>query len=350
MLIQRSAALGAAFLVVTLLAVLCAPQGWVPAAAARSATDPVERLRREADKAREDLEKATKKWESGKKELAKSQEKLRRTLQELGKAEAELNRIRAPLAQLANTVYQNPGSTGMLGLLNGGDSMASLRMTADLAHIAMGQQKLIQRADELQERYEKLASTAQELQSRNAVEQTRLQQQIQALKQRSAELTAQLTAMLDQLDVSRERRLLLSCPEDLVADARRYPNGLIPSKYLCPLPQKGEYLRADAARAFYQLNTAYRKRFGRDICVTDSYRSLSEQQQIYYRRPGFAAIPGRSNHGLGTAVDLCGGVQISGSVQFNWMEANSRKYGWFHPSWAYSNPFEPWHWEFGSEH
>lgn len=80
MLIQRSAALGAAFLVVTLLAVLCAPQGWVPAAAARSATDPVERLRREADKAREDLEKATKKWESGKKELAKSQEKLRRTL------------------------------------------------------------------------------------------------------------------------------------------------------------------------------------------------------------------------------------------------------------------------------
>jgi LAS superfamily LD-carboxypeptidase LdcB len=62
-----------------------------------------------------------------------------------------------------------------------------------------------------------------------------------------------------------------------------------------------------------------------------------------------AAVPGHSNHGYGTAVDLCGGVQNQGSAQFNWLRANSRKYEWFHPSWAYSSPFEPWHWEYTKE-
>jgi len=342
-LVPRSAPLRAFVLAMTLLAVVCAPQGSVWAA------DPIDELRREANKARKDLEKATKEWESRKKALAASQAKLRETLKELGKAEAELDRIRVPLARLANTMYQTPGLGGAMVIFSAQGSRTALRAAADLTHIASEQEALIRRADELQRRYEQLATTAQELQSRNAVEQTRVQQEVQRLKQRSAELTSQLTAMLDKLEVSRERRLLMECPADLVADARKYPNGLIPAKYLCDLPQKGEQLRADAARSFYKLNAAYKRRFGRDICITDSYRSLADQQRVYYQRPGFAAIPGRSNHGLGTALDLCGGVQISGSVQFRWMEANSRRYGWFHPSWAYSNPFEPWHWEYGSE-
>jgi LAS superfamily LD-carboxypeptidase LdcB len=115
---------------------------------------------------------------------------------------------------------------------------------------------------------------------------------------------------------------------------------------LCPLQQKGFSLRADATIAFVSLNEAYRQRFGKPMCVTDAYRSLAEQQSIYYRRPGFAAVPGRSNHGLGLAVDLCGGVERAGSAEFVWMEKNSKRYGWFHPSWAYSSPFEPWHWEY----
>lgn len=82
------------------------------------------------------------------------------------------------------------------------------------------------------------------------------------------------------------------------------------------------------------------------MCVTDSYRSLGEQQAVFYRRPGFAAVPGRSNHGLGLAVDLCGGVDRFRSPQFNWLEANGKRFGWIHPEWAYSSPFEPWHWEY----
>jgi hypothetical protein len=34
------------------------------------------------------------------------------------------------------------------------------------------------------------------------------------------------------------------------------------------------------------------------------------------------------------------------SAEFNWLEKNGKRYGWFHPDWAYSSPFEPWHWEY----
>jgi zinc D-Ala-D-Ala carboxypeptidase len=339
----RSAVLTAVFLVMGMFAMFGAPHG---RAAER---DNVESLRREASKARTELEKATRQMEDRRKDLARSQDRLRDTLKELAQAEAELNRIREPVARLANVSYQQPGAAGSMSIFGPGEPDEALRSTADMAHIAGGRQALVRQADELQRRRQQLASTAQELQSRNAVEQTKLQQQIEGLKDRSAQLTKELTAMLDRMRADREKRLQAMCPKNLEANARRFPNGLIPSRYLCPLPQKGEQLRADAALAFYRLNDAYKSRFGRDMCVTDSYRSLSEQQQVYAQRPGFAAVPGTSNHGRGQAVDLCGGVQISGSVQYRWMEANSRKYGWFHPSWAYSNPFEPWHWEYGTE-
>ncbi|RAY15040.1 peptidase M15 [Actinomadura craniellae] len=347
----RSASLVAVFSVMALLVLTSAPPGYVSLGqAAQQAADPIETLRRQATKARTDLEKATKQWESRRTELARSQVKLREALRELAKAEAEWNRIREPLARLANATYQQPGALGSMAIFGPGSTESTLRAAADVTHLANAQEALIKQATVLQDRRQRLATTVQELQSRNAVEQTRLLQQINALKQRSAQLTKDLTELLDRMRISRDRRLALACDRDLVADARRFPNGLIPDKYLCDLPQRGHTLRADAALGFYKLNSAYKQRFGRDMCVTDAYRSLGEQQSVYYRRPGFAAVPGRSNHGLGTALDLCGGVQIQGSAQFNWLEANSRRYGWFHPRWAYSSPFEPWHWEFGSEY
>ncbi|WP_083983803.1 D-alanyl-D-alanine carboxypeptidase family protein [Actinomadura hibisca] len=337
----RSGVLTAVFLVMAIV-------GVVPGRAAERA-DPLESLRREAAKARADLEKATRQMEGRQRELARSQNRLRDTLKDLAVAEAELNRIREPLARLANMTYQQPGAAGSMSIFGGGSPSDALRSTADVSHLAAGQDALVKRADDLQGRRKKLVATAQELQSRNAVEQTRVQQQIDGLKSKSAKLTRDLTAMLDKMRASQEKRLEMGCDKSLAQDARKFPNGLIPAKYLCPLPQKGEQLRADAALGFYKLNSAYKRKFGRNICVTDSYRSLSEQHRVYAQRPGFAAVPGTSNHGKGQAVDLCGGVQTSGSVQFNWMEANSKRYGWRHPAWAYSNPFEPWHWEFGTE-
>ena len=87
---------------------------------------------------------------------------------------------------------------------------------------------------------------------------------------------------------------------------------------------------------------------GAPLCVTDSYRSYSEQASLYRRKPGLAAVPGSSEHGWGKAVDLCGGVQNSGSDAYRWMKANAGRFGWFHPDWAEPGGSKPeaWHWEF----
>ncbi|HEU5159037.1 MAG TPA: D-alanyl-D-alanine carboxypeptidase family protein [Streptosporangiaceae bacterium] len=331
---------------VAVIAVFVSLVAGAPTASARDTeSDNIGSLRRAADKARAELESATKKWESRKKDLARSQAKLKATLKDLGAADVELNRIRGPLATLANAAYQEPAAGSMV-IFGEGSPDDALRSAADTNHLADSQNALVEQAARLRRQHDQLAASAQELESRNAVEQAGLQQQIDGIKRRSAQLTQQLTLALDRIRADRDRRLEIGCSAGLVADARKYPNGLIPSRYLCKLPQKGALLRADAARSFLKLNAAYKKRFGRDMCIRDSYRSLYAQQQVYAQRPGFAAVPGRSNHGLGTALDFCGGVQNQGSVQFNWLRANSLRFGWFHPSWAYSSPFEPWHWEY----
>ncbi len=129
-----------------------------------------------------------------------------------------------------------------------------------------------------------------------------------------------------------------------------YPNGRIPLALLCPLPAApGKYLRADAAYAFTRMSRAYAATFGRPICVTSAYRSYEDQVRVYAERPGFAAKPGSSNHGWGTATDLCGGIDSFGTATHAWMLANAPLFGWFHPAWAGpagSLP-EPWHWEYG---
>jgi LAS superfamily LD-carboxypeptidase LdcB len=82
--------------------------------------------------------------------------------------------------------------------------------------------------------------------------------------------------------------------------------------------------------------------------VTDSYRSYAAQVDVFARKPGLAAVPGRSKHGWGLAVDFCGGVQSFDGEAHHWMQANAARYGWVHPAWAEpggSMP-EPWHWEF----
>lgn len=127
-----------------------------------------------------------------------------------------------------------------------------------------------------------------------------------------------------------------------------YNNGLIPSSQLCGLGS-GHMLRCDAAQAYQQLSSAFRGAFGKNLCITDSYRSYASQVDLYGRKPSLAALPGTSNHGWGVAVDLCGGVDKFGSAQYRWMEANAAQFGWVHPNWARQggNREEPWHWEFG---
>lgn len=131
-------------------------------------------------------------------------------------------------------------------------------------------------------------------------------------------------------------------------DLSRYPNGAIPVSALCEIAP-GHHLRADAAFALQQLSAAYTAQWGASLCLTDSYRTFESQISLFGTKPDLAAIPGTSNHGWGTAVDLCGGIESFDSPTHRWMRDNAPLFGWFHPSWAQSDGSrpEPWHWEYG---
>ena len=124
---------------------------------------------------------------------------------------------------------------------------------------------------------------------------------------------------------------------------------MYPAGALCPLwGAPGERLAPGAAAAFNAMSKAYAAQTGVPLCVTDSYRSLPDQISIKGTRGRFAATPGTSRHGLGRALDLCGGVQDFSSPAHRWMNENGPLFGWFHPSWAAAGGSlpEPWHFEY----
>jgi hypothetical protein len=132
-------------------------------------------------------------------------------------------------------------------------------------------------------------------------------------------------------------------------DTGDYPNGLFPQSALCEVWRApGERLAPDAAASFNALSKAYAAQTGTPLCITDSYRSLPEQVSVKATHGRFAATPGTSRHGLGRALDLCGGVQDFGSAVHRWLRINAPLYGWFHPAWAEAGGSlpEPWHWEY----
>jgi zinc D-Ala-D-Ala carboxypeptidase len=128
-----------------------------------------------------------------------------------------------------------------------------------------------------------------------------------------------------------------------------YPNGRLPASALCPLyAAPGESLTRNSSMAFNAMSIAYQRQSGSALCVTDGYRPYAEQVAVRLQSPNMTATPGKSQHGLGLAVDLCGGVQNFADPAHLWMQRNAPLYGWFHPAWAEpsgSMP-EPWHWQY----
>ena len=204
---------------------------------------------------------------------------------------------------------------------------------------------------------------------------TRAEEAVQEQEERAQELRAEQTRLEEQLSEGRDPEAGDEARENALDDARSaqvpgeegagtfshvdsgghgcepvetasFDNGQIPDAALCPLPQAGEKLRADAAVAFLELDGAFREEFGRPVCVTDSYRPYHEQARLFQEMsPGMAAEPGTSRHGLGVAVDLCGGVEQLGAAEHEWMLDNAPGHGWGNPEWARGG-FEPWHWEY----
>ncbi|MEV8636990.1 D-alanyl-D-alanine carboxypeptidase family protein [Streptosporangium sp. NPDC051023] len=324
---------------------LTAPAG--PTEALREPVNLTE-LRREAEKAAKDLEDATKALEQRRAKIQASEKELAAKLRELQAAERAFAQVRQPLSDLVGQLYQRPIGSDAAFFLSGDADASTLRAMADVSQIAAERNQVLGDGARLQAERERLAAEAQELRAGNLLAEAQMGAEIETLRARSAKIVKSLTQALVKLGIKVDKsgNPAAGCDPTRATSLSDFPNGLIPKAYLCPLQQRGKELRGDAAIAFISLNEAYRRRFGKSMCVTDSYRSLAEQQSVYYRRPGFAAVPGRSNHGLGLAVDLCGGVEQFRSAQFNWLEANSKKFGWMHPKWAYVSPFEPWHWEY----
>lgn len=125
-------------------------------------------------------------------------------------------------------------------------------------------------------------------------------------------------------------------------------NGNLSKSGLCELWGTGNYLRPDAAVAMAALNEAYVAAYGVNMCITDSYRTLSSQYTLKSAKGGMAATPGKSEHGWGLAVDFCPET-YQNTAKWKWLKANAPKYGWDNPAWARpggSGATEPWHWEY----
>jgi D-alanyl-D-alanine carboxypeptidase len=277
------------------------------------------------------------------------------------------------------------------------ESMAALAQGSNLAVTVQGVQMLSivnrGRAEVLhaavydEQQAQQLDAQAAQAVAAAAVVQGQVAQQVSALQAKSAQAAARLTAAQTAYQTSLERAALariaaataahnaaaralaVKQAAALAADtagapgapaacsaaaAGPYPagpwggyaDGFIPSSQLCTITGGGR-LRPDAAAAFDKMSQAYARVFGTNICVTDSYRSYTEQVKVFRQRPSLAAVPGTSNHGWGLALDLGCGIQRSRSAQYRWMVANAGRFGWVHPAWAVHDPFEPWHWEFG---
>ncbi|MBO3103746.1 D-alanyl-D-alanine carboxypeptidase family protein [Cellulomonas fengjieae] len=141
-----------------------------------------------------------------------------------------------------------------------------------------------------------------------------------------------------------ERSALPGCDGSLRAAGQ---NGLLRTADLCTLWDNHTQLRADAAVSLAEFNQAFAARFGGDLCLSSGYRTLAAQRSVKAQKGGLAAVPGKSNHGWGLAIDLCQD-QTSG-VKWRWINENGPAYGWENPAWAQpggSGPFERWHWEY----
>jgi LAS superfamily LD-carboxypeptidase LdcB len=128
-------------------------------------------------------------------------------------------------------------------------------------------------------------------------------------------------------------------------------NGKLPDSALQRLSwNHSQRLAPAAAESFEKLNRQFKAQFGKNISVTDSYRTYAQQVILKARKGNLAAKPGTSNHGWGLAVDLGGGINTYGTTQYNWMLKNAPAYGWTNPEWARQggSKNEPWHWEYGS--
>ncbi len=108
--------------------------------------------------------------------------------------------------------------------------------------------------------------------------------------------------------------------------------------------------------AFKQLYTAAKSATGQTLIITSAWRSFETQQYFATTRPEFSAIPGRSEHQLGTTVDVHileakEDEAFGSTTMYAWMIMHAHEYGFVQSFSARDEaitgiPNEPWHWRF----
>ena len=363
-------------------------------AADQAAADPpapqsLATLRAQADAVRAELTAGATKLDAARSKLATLQATAATATADATKIDARLGAMRDELAGYAAQLYMDPATeTAMSALTQGSNFAASVQGVQMLSIVNRGRTEVLRAVVVDEERAQVLQTQAAQAVAAAAIVQKSVAAQVAALQAKAGEASTRLTAgevayqtALERAAVQRiaaakaahneaARALAVRQAAALAADEADIPvpaaqcgaaasdgpfppgpwggyaNGFIPASQLCAITGGGR-LRPDAAAAFTAMSAAYARTFGSGLCVSDSYRSYSEQARVFRQRPSLAAVPGTSNHGWGLAVDLGCGVQSSRTAQYRWMTANAGRFGWVHPDWAFHDPFEPWHWEFG---
>ena len=147
-------------------------------------------------------------------------------------------------------------------------------------------------------------------------------------------------------------------------------NGEVPDRLMTALSNtlvtkyKGSTLKSDGGkvrlltpimRNLEKMLAAYEKdNPGLLLKINSAYRTYPDQQRIRKEweaqgKPNNAAVPGRSNHGLGRAVDFAdgNGAKLTPSMQqYKWIKANALQYGFKRIDFkAKGEAWEAWHWE-----
>ena len=140
--------------------------------------------------------------------------------------------------------------------------------------------------------------------------------------------------------------------------AQDVENGKLPSELLKKSKHhKWAKFLVDVVDAYDKLHDAFKAHFGKDLILTDHYRTYSAQVDLKSRKPKAAATPGTSNHGWGlafdfnhidSAYDISGGKRDFESDVYKWLYKNAPTYNFHNPSWARPDGKKPEAWHFES--
>ncbi|MEE1619913.1 SH3 domain-containing protein [Zafaria sp. Z1313] len=136
------------------------------------------------------------------------------------------------------------------------------------------------------------------------------------------------------------------------AQLRRSANGKLPSSALVAIPwdPQKNLIAGPALADLTRMNAAFKKKFGRDLEVDLTYRTLGMQRYLYTDLgPMIAARPGTSSHGWGLAIDFPETKPYGfGGAYYTWLKKYSKQWGWVHHKrLEQGSPYaEAWHFEY----